>query len=55
MNGARKDYGEIKCMRAKINCETENQGPREKKGTRAKEKSKRIRGKLKVQKMSRER
>ena len=26
MNGEIKDYGVIKCMRAKINCETKNQG-----------------------------
>ena len=31
MNGEIKDYGGIICMRAKINCDTENQGLRGKK------------------------
>ena len=28
VNGEIKDYGERKCMRLKINCETENKGLR---------------------------
>ena len=36
MNGEIEDYGEIKCMRANINCEKENQGLRGR-GTRAQE------------------
>ena len=47
MNGEIKDYGEIKCMRVKINCETENKGLRGKRGTRAKEESRRLREKTK--------
>ena len=39
VNGEIKDFGEIKCMRAKINCEEENQVLR-RRGTRAQEESK---------------
>ena len=35
--------GEIKCMRAKINCEEENQGLR-RRGTRAHEESNKVKG-----------
>ena len=47
VNGEIKDYGDIICMRAKIKCETENQGLRRKRGTRAKEESKRLRERIK--------
>ena len=43
MNGEIKDFGEITCMRAKINCEEENQGLR-RRGTRAQEGSKKADG-----------
>ena len=43
VNGEIKDFGEIKCMRAKINCEEENQGLR-RRGTRAQEESKKAMG-----------
>ena len=50
MNGEKKDFGEIKCMRAKINCEEGNQGLR-RRGTRAQEESKKVKGEnKKVQK-----
>ena len=38
--------GEIKCMRAKINCEEKNQGLR-RRGTRAQEESKKFKGESK--------
>ena len=46
MNGEIEDYGEIKCRRANINCEKENQGLRGR-GTRAQEESERLREKIK--------
>ena len=46
MNGEIKDFGVIKCMRAKINYAKENQGLRGKRGTRAKEENEKFRGEM---------